>query len=587
MANGGQSKLFSLAMGIAITLHCVSFAVAKPNDDTLPPLDTAKPDPKKNKADKTAASGANIPRQGNTNPIESKGEPVEPAESKASAEAVVLYAGLRKTADLQIDLPTVLRLVDAQNLLIDDQYLSSKLQKNRFYRTMSNALPDVQWTYTQSHTAGAFQIFGNQLLNFTQTRINPGVTVTAPVYLGGRTIFESIAAHRRFKSQAKLLDGTRQEQLVMASQEYYHYLETITLYNNALKSIEEAETQVKLNKARLDVGVGTKLELMQAQTNLANKRRLAIDAQRNLAQSEQALLARLNLDPSLHLVPQSDAIIKTRLIAHGVNWDQLAASTIKRHPDIQRVAFELKALKMDMVARASDVVPAMTVNYSHAKNGPDWGTLGAQRSTAITLQSDITENSGFALPLDLRNLYLQIQQKKTQRDLMIRTLQTNVINAKTNLDASETAIDVAEFGLESAQESYRLASGRFKVGLAIFLDVLTAQTALTNARNEYASAISTYNQVQLQTLDSLGVASPETILGGFDPNTITAAKKDAYALKQDSSIAIKKPNAVHEMILLPVSSPPTLPPSPIKPSTPTPASDLKPDDPTLKQEPGF
>lgn len=430
---------------------------------------------------------------------------------------IILRGSLSKTDNMPIDMSEVLRLVSEQNLAIDQQYFGAKIQKNNFYRTMSNALPDVNWTYLQSHFSGGFQIFGNEVLNFTQTRINPQLQVLSTIYPGGRSIFESVASHRRYKSQKYLLETTQQEQMILAAQEYYQFLQTAVQRENALQSMEEANTQVKLNEARLRVGVGTRLELMQSQAFRAQQERALIDAENALAQAEQALITRLNLDPQTHLVAPLLVNQKKTLVASAQNLDLLMAQAIKNHPTIRRYDFELKALRSDFAARVSDIIPSVNIDFYTGYAGPNWDALVRNKSTGVRLQTALTENSGFALPLDLRNINLQLKQMKAQRDQSVRQVQSNITNAQLDSAAFEKAIEAAERELIASQQAYQLSTGRYKVGLGIFLDVLNAQTSLSNARAKLASTVLNYNQSQLSLLQALGEARQDTILNGLPP----------------------------------------------------------------------
>ena len=67
----------------------------------------------------------------------------------------------------------------------------------------------------------------------------------------------------------------------------------------------------------------------------------------------------------------------------------------------------------------------------------------------------------------------------------------------------------------SAQESYRLALGRYKAGVGIQLDVLSAESSLSEARSTLIQAVVDFNKAQIQLLEAVGAVSPKTLVEGY------------------------------------------------------------------------
>jgi outer membrane protein TolC len=57
----------------------------------------------------------------------------------------------------------------------------------------------------------------------------------------------------------------------------------------------------------------------------------------------------------------------------------------------------------------------------------------------------------------------------------------------------------------AAEEALRITRENFEVGTALFLDLLQAQDAVNQARLNYATAITSYNQAQVNLLAALGL----------------------------------------------------------------------------------
>jgi outer membrane protein TolC len=427
----------------------------------------------------------------------------------------VLVGSVTKAREYPIDLPTVLKLVEVQNLPIQRDRLGSKINSNLYYRSLSDLLPDIQGTYNQSRFQGAIQIFGNQTLQVYQTRIVPQLTARWTIYPGGQDVFNALAARQRAKGAKVQVLDTLQDQLTQAANEYYDLLAAGIQVANINLSIQEAQSQVTLNEARLKAGVGTRLDLERARSQLVQREQALINAENTLAKAQQTLLNRLNLDPDVGLVAPQVAAQPRLLVPLTVQTDQLVAKAITNHPSLKITDREVKALRHEARAVLSRLVPSVTLQTYINGTGPEIDKLGLGRFGGFTLQADLAENLGLAIPLDYRTRRLQVRQQLINRQQQVRDVQTQVINGFLDSRASAKAVLTAQEELAVAQEAYRLAFGRFRAGLGINVDVLDAENALNTARTNVVSAILAFNQAQVRLLRSLGEVSTEHLLNGI------------------------------------------------------------------------
>lgn len=430
----------------------------------------------------------------------------------------VLTGTVIKIQEFPIDLPTVLKLVETQNLLLERDRLGAKIQSNLYYRSLSELLPDMQITYNQSRFQGVVQVFGSQTIPVYQTRIVPQLTARWTIYPGGQDVFNSLAAKQRAKGAKSQVISTLQDQLTLAANEYYQLLAAGIQVANVNLSIREVQGQVNLNEARLKAGVGTKLDLERARSQLVGREQALIIAENELAKAQQALLNRLNLDPSVGLVPPQVIAQPRPLVPLSVTTEQLVNKAVLNNPDLKVTQAEINALKWEGRAVLSRILPAVTLQTYINGTGPEIGKLGLGRFGGLALQADLLDNLGTSIPLDYRTKRLQIKQQTVQKQQQIRDIQSEVINAYLDSRASAKSVFAAQEQLAVAQEAYRLAFGRFRAGLGINVDVLDAQTALRDARTVVVRAILDFNQAQIRLLNALGEVSTPHILNGIKPD---------------------------------------------------------------------
>lgn len=432
-----------------------------------------------------------------------------------------LVASVTKLQEYPIDFQTVLKLIEAQNLPIARDRLNSKVFSNIYYRSLSDLLPDIQGLYTQSRFQGSIQIFGNQLVNVFQTRYVPQLTATWTLYPGGQDVFNALASRQRAKGSKAQLDTTYQAELSNAAVSYYNLLATAVQVENAKLSIQDVQSQLIYNEARMKAGIGVKLDVSRAKGLLAQQELVFFQAENNFAQAQQALLNQLNLDPSIGLIIPNVTAQAHLLVPLTVNTEQLVNRAIQNNPTLKINDAEIRALNYEAKAALSRIIPSVTLQTYIGGTGPGLDKLGLARFGGITVQSNLLDNLGTSIPLDYRAKRLLAQQRMVERKQQVRDVQSQVITAFLNSRTAAKSIITTQEQLVASQEAYRLSLGRFRAGLGIYLDVISAQTLLNTARTQVVQAILGFNQAQVSLLAALGEVSNEHLLNGIEANAFT------------------------------------------------------------------
>lgn len=433
----------------------------------------------------------------------------------------VLTASVVKVQEYPVDLPTVLKLVEKQNLFLQDSTINAKVENNRFFRSVSDLLPDVTGTYNQSRFQGAIQIFGSQTLQVFQTRLVPQATASWVINPGGRDVFTALAFKQRAREAKYLLNQTLQEQLTQATIEYYELIAAGVNVANVRANIQEVQSQVALNAARLKAGVGTKLDLERARSQLIEREQELITAENALAKAQQNLLSRLNLDPDVALLPPQVRAEARILIPLNVDTQQLVDRAMEKNPTLKAIQQEIRALGYEGKAVLADAIPTVTLQAYINGTGPEIDKLGLGRFGGFAVQSTLFNGLGTSLPLDYRTRRLLVAQQKVRLKEQERAIQTDVINAFLDSRAGAKSIFTAQELLGVAEEAYRLSFGRYKAGLGINVDVLNAQTALALARVRVVRAIFDFNEAQVRLLKAIGEVTSSHILNGMKADAFT------------------------------------------------------------------
>lgn len=427
---------------------------------------------------------------------------------------IELRASAIKTDNYPVDLAAVLQLVEDQNLAIAQTRKGAEISQSQLRQKQVAILPNIDGTYVQSNLQGAQQVFGTTV-QVTRKTVQPQIGASWTLYPGGKTIYDMLAAKRRKDSADFLLKQTDQEQLAGAAQDYYKLLAAYQQKNSALQSMSEAKEQVSLNQAKIQTGKGIPLDLSRAQTQYAQRQSALLQAESGIIQAEQALLNRLNLDPTIHLVPNEPDEAKKSLVSEDIPVARLIEQAVAQNPSLKTLEEELKAMGYDYKSIRSDLLPSVTLRTYLNGTGQDFNTLARTTFGGITVNMNLLSNLGLQVPFRMQEQKKKIEQKILQQQALTRDVQSRVMTAFLSGENYHGVMRSAEQELASAQESYQLAVGRFKAGYGVNLDVLDAESVLATARANLAQATLNYNQAQVQLVQAIGQVTPDILLHGL------------------------------------------------------------------------
>ncbi len=449
--------------------------------------------------------------------------PILPEGSKAelpqgTLEPVTLKATLQKTKNLVLSLEDALKLAIGQNITIDiDQAQLKAAQSDYLYR-LSDLLPDVTLGYNQSRFVGVAQIFGAQTIDITRTTYQPIITANYSIYSAGQNIFEIRASREREKAQESLLEDTRQTVLTEVALAYYDLQQAYWDRAIALRAIQESELEVALSQARLESGVGLRLDLLQAQSVLAQRQQDLVAAENSISQNSLRLARLLNLDIDVDIVPPELESTVTRLLPETLDYAEMVRLAETLNPRLLALENLYQAERTDVKALIASVFPRFDITAYINGTGPSLSSLGLTRFIGVQVTTDLLQNLGVGKPLLIRRAKAEAQTADlTVRDAR-RALEQGIGQNRLDMQASLKQIDILHDRLKFAQAAYDQAYGRLREGVGTSVDLENAMARLTLSRFELARAFLNYNRSQVQLLASLGVTSVETLTRGYLPN---------------------------------------------------------------------
>ncbi|MGC1684540.1 MAG: efflux transporter outer membrane subunit [Candidatus Acidiferrales bacterium] len=270
-------------------------------------------------------------------------------------------------------------------------------------------------------------------------------------------------------------------------------------------TVSTQEDSVKLTNLRLDHGVATKLDVLQAQQVLDSANVQIPDLERQIAQEEDAI--------SILLGNYPQAVARARPLAEQLLPPEvppgLPSTLLERRPDIREAEQILIAANAEIGVAKAQFFPQI------ALTGAGGGAFGRSQlfSSLMSSQEGIWSYgaqvsqpifTGGALRGNMRLAESQHQQALIAYRQSIQRAFGDVSDALIGYQKNHQVRVRQESTVADLQESVRLSNMRYKGGTTTYLEVLDGQRSLFAAQLMLAQARGTECQSLVQLYRALG-----------------------------------------------------------------------------------
>ena len=385
---------------------------------------------------------------------------------------------------------------------VDQAQSNLRVQIAAWYPTLgitANGFPNYTGGQQMQNDANPATTASGNILTATN-RWNMTSTLTAQwEVINPQRIPQVSAARDQFeKAKNQYLIALRELRL-QAAQAYFQLQVSDERVRIGQQSVGASLISLRDAKARFQAGVATKLEVLQAETQLGRDQQLLSDslAQQSIARRD---LARL-LDLPQNTTPTS----KEPLVALGVWQPSLEESVVAAYSfreELDNIILDISASNSQANSALGAVQPFMTlVNSLLATRftGNESVIVDLQGNYGYAVENSVGLNFKWSL-FDggaARAQYRQYKQKaqenafnfaKTRNELRFQVEQSYQQLANSTRNIQTTSKEVV-----SAREGLRLARLRFQAGVTTQREVVEQQRDLTQAEIRYADAVAGYN----------------------------------------------------------------------------------------------
>jgi len=394
--------------------------------------------------------------------------------------------------DHALNLQEVVNLALCNNPQTHVAWANSLAQAAQVGVSKASYLPSAELNATANH------ILSGSTSNVDQR--NVGVTLSYLLYDFGSRAANLENARQLLAAAIATQDSTVQAVFLAAVQDYYQVQATLAALDAALESERAAKESFAAAEARYNAGSATPADKLQAQTAYSQATLNRITTEGNQKNAQGALANMLGLDANRNV---SLVAANTMSIPNNFEGDinALIEEARQHRPDLQAAAAQVKAAEASADAARAAGRPSISLTAS----ANQYTIAGIDsHSSLVGINLSVPIFSGYATTYHVRSAEAQVDVKNGQLEQLRLQVALDVWTAYQNLTTATQSLRTTADLLDSAEQSARVALGRYKAGVGSILDVLNAQSALASARQQRIQSTFNWNISRATLAQSIG-----------------------------------------------------------------------------------
>ena len=341
--------------------------------------------------------------------------------------------------------------------------------------------------------------------NSRRTTITPTASLSYLLFdFGGRS--GSVAAAR---AAAVALDlnhnASLQNVALQAQAAYFTHQAQTGLVGAARITLAEADTNLASAQQRNRAGVATIADVLQAQVQVAQAQLDLESAEGNAQTSRGNLAVAMGLPANARfgLAEMSDTI---SIDATLIGVDTLIDRALVLRPDLAALRAQIQQAQAQVRVAKSAELPSVVLGANVGKSFSDVANFqGLNYSVTLGIQLPIFN---LARQYNLTGAQAQVDVASARADVLRVQVGQQVYAAYYAFQTAAARARTSDVLLARATQSETVARARYRAGVGTIVDLLTAQTALANARAQRAQSRWVWANALAQLTHDVGVLGP-------------------------------------------------------------------------------
>ncbi len=356
---------------------------------------------------------------------------------------------------------------------------------------------------------------GKSLIAFTTLNIvdnanrSAGFTLYSTLNLfNGLSDFAGLkSAMASEKSLQQSLAWARQQVALDIIQTYLQLILDQKLVEIARKNLQTSQGRLEQLRTQTQVGSSSIADLYRQQAQTSSDTLYLQSTEVRAKDDETILIRKLRVAPDASYQFEEPSLEIVRSTVAAKPLDVLVREALANRSDLRATEFRTQFTDWDITRAKGDYYPHLDLRFTRDAAGQFLSRQIVNGQDVLPdSQQDLVSQLGnqvtYTLSLNLTwNLFDRLVTKTqvTRARLIHENAQIDDQDNRLQIDSDirisihdyETAwtqVGTARAGLEAAEKAFEAVRGRYQMGQATFIDVLSAQTALTQARSNQVQA---------------------------------------------------------------------------------------------------
>lgn len=346
-------------------------------------------------------------------------------------------------------------------------------------RATNEAIPLAKSGYRPRVTGSASFVHSGTTGTATRTTSSFGISISQSLFDGFQTRNNIQSAEAQIRAQRANLVNTELNTLFDAAQAYMDVLQNRQIASLREQNIESLNEQLRSERARFDVGEGTRTDVAQAESSLAQARAQLASAQADASAAEATYREVVGSAPGSLKSANALSKILPKSLASA---EQIAASG---HPAILARQALVDSGLFDVKSAEGALLPQVGLSAGVTQSNVDSSSAavsGSSTSGNIGIEVTVPIYSQGRSSATVRQNKELLGQARIDVDVMNDTVRSAVTSAYTALDASRLSLSANQQAVNAAQLALNGVIEERNVGQRTTLDVLNARSTVLNNR---------------------------------------------------------------------------------------------------------
>ncbi len=399
--------------------------------------------------------------------------------------------------------------------------INERLASARLLQSYAQFLPtvDVGARYSGSSGTTLFAFTTVNLVNGSNRGAGATLSSTLNLFngLSDYSGLKSAMASEKFTQST--LSWARQQIALDITQTYLQMVLDLQLVDIARKNLQTSQGRLEQLKTQTQVGASSIADLYRQEAQTSSDTLSLQTAEVRAKDDETLLIRKLRVAPDATYIFETPSLETSRSTLAARPLPELVREALEQRSDLHASEFRLQSTDWDITRAKSDYFPHLDLRFDRVSsaqylyrqivNGQD-----VLPSSQQSLGDQLGNQVNYTLSLNLTwNLFdrLLTRTQVTQARLTHENAEIDAQDTRLQIDAEvriaihdyETAwtqVGTAKTGLDAASKAFEAVRGRYQMGQATFIDVLSSQVTLTQARSNQVQA-SVNLKLREKTLD--------------------------------------------------------------------------------------